>query len=370
MIRVLACGDVGARRTQCASIFDGCRRVLQEADLCLAQLEAPISARGAKACNARLAMRAPVQMAGALHEAGFHVVSFASNHCLDFGYEAFSDTLDHATAAGLRVCGAGEDLSHARRAVLCQVGRLEVAVLGACSILPEGYAAEGSKPGCAPLRARTLYEPIEPDQPGTPPRIHTFTDRGDLAALCECVRSARARASLVLVSLHWGIHMVPGVLADYQIETAHALIDAGADAIFGHHPHLLKGIEIYRGKPVYYSLGNFAIEQPHVWDSAILRAPSFRHLMSLHPEWDLSRHYMLPENTRWTGFAKLVVDESGSIQSRFCPAWIDDDSVPHVLRCSDPEFDRVREFLNSSTRAAGFATRLEVDGDELVLAPE
>src|SRR6185437_8088261 len=159
MIRVLACGDVGAQRTQCASIFDGCRRVLQEADLCLAQLEAPISARGAKACNARLAMRAPVQMAGALHAAGFHVVSFASNHCLDFGYVAFSDTLDHATAAGLRVCGAGEDLSYARRAVLCQVGRLEVAVLGACSILPEGYAAEGSKPGCAPLRAHTLYEP-------------------------------------------------------------------------------------------------------------------------------------------------------------------------------------------------------------------
>lgn len=367
MIRVLACGDVGVRRAHCSSIFDGCRRALQQADLCLAQLETPISMRGVKACNARLAMRAPVQMAGALQEAGFHVVSFASNHCLDFGYEAFSDTLEHVTAAGLQVCGAGEDLPHARQAVWCQVGQLQVAVLGACSILPEGYAAEGSKPGCAPLRAHTLYEPIEPDQPGTPPRIRTFTDREDLAALCECVRSARVRANLVLVCLHWGIHMVPGVLADYQIETAHALIDAGADAIFGHHPHLLKAVEVYRGRPVYYSLGNFAIEQPHVWDSAILQAPSFRHLMSLHPEWDLTRHYMLPENTRWTGLASLAVGESGAIQSRFIPAWIDDDSVPHVLSSSDSEFERVRDFLDSSTRAAGFATRFEVDGDELVL---
>ena len=367
MTHIVACGDIGVRRAQCVTIFDGCRRTLQEADLCVAQLETTISTRGSKVPNARLAMRAPVEMAHALREAGIDVVSFASNHCLDFGYEAFSDTLHHIEAAGVKLCGAGEDLACARRAAFCMLGAHRVAVLAACAILPEGYAAADAKPGCAPLRAFTAYEPHEPDQPGTAARTRTFAHREDLTALCDAVRRTRTEADLVLVSLHWGIHMVPSVLADYQIEAAHALIEAGADAILGHHPHLLKAVELYRGKPVYYSLGNFAIEQPHIWDPAILQAPSFRHLVSLHPEWNLARHYMLPEVTRWTGLAKLVIGESGAMECRFCPAWIDDDSVPRMLRASDQRFGAVRDFLVSSTQAVGFDTRFELESDELVI---
>jgi len=368
MTSILACGDVGVRRADCASIFRGCQQALRGAELCFAQLETTISARGAKVPNARLAMRSPPEMAGALRDAGVQVVSFAGNHCLDFGYEAFEDTLRHCEEAGLVLCGAGGSLETARRAVMVRAGVHRVAVLAASSILPEGYAAEERKPGCTPLRAFTLYEPVEVDQPGTPPRVRTFLHRDDLQALTGAVRAAREHADVVLVSLHWGIHMVPAVLADYQTEAARALIDAGADAVLGHHPHLLKGIELYRGKPVYYSLGNFAIEQPHVWDPAILETASFRHLVSLHPEWDLTRRYMLPENTRMTGLAKLIVNDNGSLESRFCPAWIDDDSAPRMLRADDPLFERVRAFLETSSRTAGFETRIEVDGDELVLA--
>ncbi len=368
MTSILACGDVGVRRAECASIFRGCEQALRGAELCFAQLETTISARGSKAPNARLAMRSPPQMARALSEAGVRVVSFAGNHCLDFGYEAFEDTLQHCREAGLAVCGAGENLDVARRAVLVKAGAHRIAVLAANSILPEGYAAEERKPGCAPLRAHTLYEPIEADQPGTPPRVRTFAHRGDLQALLAEVRAARAQADLVLVSLHWGIHMIPSVIAEYQTEAARSLIDAGADAVLGHHPHLLKGVEIHRGRPVYYSLGNFAIEQPHVWDPAILETASFRHLVSLHPEWDLTRRYMLPENTRMTGLAKLILNDNGVLESRFCPAWIEDDSAPRMLPATDPLFERVREFLQTSSRAAGFDTRFDLDGDELVLA--
>jgi poly-gamma-glutamate synthesis protein (capsule biosynthesis protein) len=245
----------------------------------------------------------------------------------------------------------------------------KVAVFAASSILPEGYAAETERAGCAPLRAHTVYEQIELDQPGTAARIRTFADRGDLEALLEGIRAARKLADIVLLSVHWGIHMVPASIADYQIEIAHRAIDAGADAILGHHPHLLKGIEFYRGRPIFYSLGNFAIEQPHIWNPAIVRSASFKHLVSLNPHWALDSTYMLPAVTRMTGIAKLVRNGSDEWQVRFIPAWVGDDSVPCVLRSNDSRFAEVAAFLSSSTEQAGFTTQVSTDGDELVLRP-
>jgi poly-gamma-glutamate synthesis protein (capsule biosynthesis protein) len=247
------------------------------------------------------------------------------------------------------------------------VNGTRVAVLAASSILPEGYAAESNRPGCAPLRAFTHYDQIEIDQPGTPPRIRSFAHREDLQALVAAIHAAQNSADVVLVSLHWGIHMIYATLADYQREVAHACIDAGAHAILGQHPHLLKGVEIYRGRPIFYSLGNFAIEQPHVWDPAITSSASFRHLVSLNPQWQPDAVYMLPENTRMSGIARLVISPQ-AVEARFLPAWITDDSVPHVIAASDPHFAMIREFLDASSRDAGLETRFQTRGDEILIA--
>jgi poly-gamma-glutamate synthesis protein (capsule biosynthesis protein) len=365
MTVILAVGDVGVQRADCNTIFAGCAPALRSGNLCFAQLETTITDRGSKAPNARLAMRAPPAMASATRAAGIDVMSFAGNHCLDWGYEGFDDTLAHAAAAGIKLCGAGQALEPARRPVFLQANGQRVAVLAASSILPDGYMAERDRPGCAPLRALTLYEQIEHDQPGTPARIRSYAHRGDLAALLHCVAEARRKADIVLVSLHWGIHMIPHVLAEYQLEVAHAVIDAGADAILGHHPHLLKGIEIYRGRPIFYSLGNFAIEQPQVWDPAIVSSESFRHLVSLNPEWSPERAYILPAVTRLTGIAKLVIQSEGRIDTRFLPAWINDDSAPQMLAANDVRIVDVMTLLQRSSQAAGFATHIAIDGNEL-----
>jgi len=370
MITILACGDVGVKRTNCASMFADCAPTLRRADLCFAQLETTMSERGAKVPTTRLAMRAPPAMAAAVRDAGIGVMSFAGNHCLDFGYDAFEDTLQTAAASHIVLCGAGADLRQARRPAIVTAGGVRVAFLAASSILPEGYAAHADKPGCAPLRAHTLYEPIEHDQPGTPARIRTFADRADLDALIESIRQARREADVVLVSMHWGIHMVRSTLADYQIEIGRAAIDAGADAILGHHPHLLKGVEFHRGRPIFYSLGNFAIEQPHIWDPAITRTESFRNLLSLNPTWTLDEVYMLPPVTRLTGAAKLVRQDDGSWQARFLPAWITDDGSPQMLEPHDPRFAQVVMLLAESSQQAGLRTQFTVDGGELLLSPE
>src|SRR6185369_12708651 len=135
-----------------------------------------------------------------------------------------------------------------------------VAFLAYSSILPQAYWADERRPGCAPMRAFTVYEQIEHDQPGTPARIHTYPHRDDLAALEADIRSAKARADLVFVSLHWGIHFVRAAIADYQRDIARAAIAAGAAAILGGHAHILKGCEIIEGKPVFHSLCNFATD--------------------------------------------------------------------------------------------------------------
>jgi len=365
MTTILACGDVGVKRADLASMFAGCAPTLRSADLCIAQLETTVSERGAKVPNARLAMRAPPAMAAAARAAGIGVMSFAGNHCLDFGYEAFGDTLRFAAESGIAICGAGETLAQARRPVIIDCDGVKAAVLAVNSILPEGYAAETDKAGCAPLRAHTVYEPLEPDQPGTPAKVRSFAARADLDALIEGIGAARSSADIVLLSIHWGIHMVPSTLADYQIEVAHAAIDAGADAILGHHPHLLKGIEMYRGRPIFYSLGNFAIEQPHIWDPAITHSSSFRNLVALNPTWRMDQVYMLPPVTRLTGLAKLIRDDRARWEVRFVPAWIDDDSAPRILDSADARFTEVAAFLSQSSRQAGLNAEILVQGGEL-----
>ena len=192
MITILACGDVGVKRHDAASMFVHCAPVLRAADLCFAQLETTMSERGAKVPNARLAMRSPSSMAPAVREAGIGVMSFAGNHCLDFGYDAFDDTLHAAAGAQIALCGAGVTLAQAPRPARITCSGVRIAILAASSILPEGYAAEADKPGCAPLRAHTVYEPREPDQPGTPAEVRTFADRADLAGCRTCGGAAHA----------------------------------------------------------------------------------------------------------------------------------------------------------------------------------
>jgi len=126
---------------------------------------------------------------------------------------------------------------------------------------------------------------------------------------------------------------------------------------------------VRRGRPIFYSLGNFAIEQPHVWDPGIVNSASFRHLISLNPNWRLDQVYMLPHVTRMTGIAKLIRLANGEWDMRFLPAWIGDDSVPQLLGPADPRFSEVAEFIARSSREAGLTTDFIQDGSELAIRP-
>ncbi len=367
VMRICATGDVAPKRDNPASIFADVAPLLRSADLCFGQMECPISARGTPAANARLAMRTTPEVAPILREAGFGVMSTAGNHALDFGADALADTLTHLTDAGIAHTGTGLSLTEACKPVFSESEGNRVALLAYSSILPEGYAAASNRPGCAAMRAHTHYEQIEHDQPGTPPRVLTFADRSDLAALTAAVACARQEADIVLLSMHWGIHFVRAAIADYQRKIAHAAIDAGADAVLGHHPHLLKGVEFYRDKPVFYSLGNFAIEQPAAFDETIRSHESFAHLQSLSSGWQPQAQYQTPPETRHSVIAWLDFNGAARPAVTLQPCRIDDDSVPRVLTPGQPKFSEWLDYVTAITSEAGLLTCYEVDPSGLII---
>jgi hypothetical protein len=259
--RLVAVGDVMLERPPAPNPLHA---LLRGADAAFANLEAPMADAGYPA-DKLITMRSAPSLAPALRDLGLTVVSFAHNHSLDYGYPALTQTVRVVRAAGVQIVGAGETLAEARRPAYTQHGDLRVAWLAFASTLPPGSAATSDRPGVAPLRVRVRFEAdasVMEEQPGTSPYVSTEAEREDLDQAVAAVAAAASSADVVIVSVHWGVPPgwaapFQGILADYQRPLGHALVEAGAAAVLGHHPHTLHGIELYRGVPVLYSLGNF-----------------------------------------------------------------------------------------------------------------
>ncbi len=362
---LLAVGDIAPDRSDPDECFELVREDLGRADLVFCQLEVVLTRGGVRLPQARHTIRGNPAVAGALRRANFGVVSLAGNHCMDWGAGALLETEAHLRTENLTVLGAGASIREARRPAIRAVGDSTVAFLAYSSILPSNYWAEENRAGCAPMRAWTQYEQIEHDQPGTPARIHTFADRADLKALREDILAARHRADIVIVSLHWGIHFVPAVIADYQREVGHAAIDAGADAILGHHAHILKGVEVYRERPIFYSLGNFAIDLR--MDRAHAQSKGFKEIQALNPDWipDFDSLYNFPEDSRKTMVVKFTMKNARILRTSVLPAYINRGAQPRILRTDEPEFDQVVEYLREVSRRAQLPVEFVPSSGEL-----
>jgi Bacterial capsule synthesis protein PGA_cap len=345
---LLAVGDVAPDRG--AEHFDLVAEALRTADITFGQLEVPLSNRGERQLYAGLGgprwdgpPMDPAVTAKVLGDAGFDVMSFAGNHTLDRSEESLFDTLDAAAGAGIRLMGAGRTLADARRPVIVD----GVGFLAYCSVLPPGYAAGPSKSGVAPLRAHTWYEQVD-WQPGTRPRIHTTTYPDDLAAMVDDVTRLRAEVDVVVVSVHWGVHFEPATIADYQREIGHAAVDAGADLIIGHHAHIAKGVETYRGKAIVYSLNNFVL-RPRGDDGEWLSAAN------------------APSDQQRAVVLRCVIRDGRIARVALLPCWIDAAACPELLPATDPRADAVFDYVRWAGTEAGLPVSFHRDGDELVV---
>lgn len=365
--RFYAVADIGPDRDDPRECFALVRDELRRADIAFCQLEVNLTERGARLPQVRHTHRAKASSAAAMKDAGFTVVSFSGNHCMDWGRDGFFDTIDTLKGAGLDVAGVGANITEARTPVIQEANGVRVAFLAYNSILPANYWAEADRPGCAPMRAWTIYEQIEPDQPGTPCRTHTYANRDDLAAMAADIKAAREKADVVAVSIHWGIHFIPAVLADYQQEVAHAAIEAGADIILGHHAHILKGVEVYRGKPIFYSMGNFAIDLRMTPEHA--KGKGFREIQALSPGWepDFGSLYNFPPDSRMTMVITADATKQGLAKVGFLPAFINRDAQPEIMKPDDERFGKIVDYLRWASAAAGLNARFTPSGETVLV---
>ena len=237
-IRITAVGDImmdGSARAEMAKFgydhaFDGTRDLLKQSHVVFGNLEGPLTRRGTAEKDKKFVFRSPpVKAARALRRAGFDVVSLANNHSLDYGATGLTDTIDALAAEGIRHVGAGKNSHDARAPAFVVVGDYTVAFLAYSLVFPENFWATDTRPGAAFGHEK-----------------HIIAD----------VKAARAVADIVLVSFHWGQESIIE-LREYQTQLGRAAIDAGAQAVLGHHPHILQGIEHYKQGIILYSLGNF-----------------------------------------------------------------------------------------------------------------
>jgi poly-gamma-glutamate synthesis protein (capsule biosynthesis protein) len=364
---LIAVGDVAPDRENPRECFARASSLLKSADFAFCQLETSLAEKGVRLPQARHAVLTKPSVAPAMAEAGFNVVSFAGNHCLDWGNDAFFETIGHLKSAGMDVVGVGANSREARAPVIRKANGVTIAFLAYSTILPQAYWAEERRPGCAPMRAHTIHEPVEHDQPGTPARIHTYAHRDDLAAMIDDIRAAKQKADVVAVSQHWGIHFVPYALADYQPDVAHAAIEAGADMVLGHHAHILKAVEIYKGKPIFYSLCNFATDLR--MDEAHANSRGFREIQKLAPRWepDFDSLYNFPEDARMTIMVRAKLGKNGVRETAVIPTWCDRDAVPTPLKADDPRFAQVLNYLRDCCRETKREVSFRVAGDAAVI---
>ncbi|MHB9025152.1 MAG: CapA family protein [Armatimonadota bacterium] len=229
MLLASGVGRVAAARGS-AHLFAGVRDLLRADDLTIGNLECAV-ATGGQPAEKQYVFRAHPSVLPGMVQSGVDAVSLANNHTLDYGRSALLETLEHLRKARLPAAGAGKDLESAYLPVLLSRKGQRIAFFAASRVLPStSWYAGSQRAGIA-----QAYNP---------------------ARLLSGLRTARSRADIVIVYLHWGKERA--VTPDLQQRAlARQCIDAGADLVIGSHPHVLQGFEYYRGKLIAYSLGNF-----------------------------------------------------------------------------------------------------------------
>jgi hypothetical protein len=209
------------------------KEYLTGADLTLANFENPVI-RNAVWHPDATTFTGDLRLMPILDQAGIDGVTLGNNHILDAGTTGLDETMVHLDDAGIAHAGAGMDLDEAREPMVFDVGGTKVGVLSYMGVPSYDWAwATETAPGTAPLLQDVMQEDIE---------------------------RLRREVDLVVVMPHWGKEYIatpePG-----QVDLAHAAIEAGADLVIGGHAHWPKGIEMYEGKPIFYGVGNFLLDQ-------------------------------------------------------------------------------------------------------------
>lgn len=200
----------------------------ESADIFFTNLEAPFGKTG-KPFDKKFTFQVKPDLVKVLSAGGINLVSLANNHTMDFGLPSLLETTTLLDEQQIQYAGAGRNLQEARRPAMMVIKGRKIGFLSYSLTFPEEFWASDTSAGTCFPYAEFVF--------------------GDVARLAQ-------ESDFVIVSCHWGQELLD-TPKPYQIKLAHQLIDKGADLVLGHHPHIIQGMEIYKGKLIAYSLGNF-----------------------------------------------------------------------------------------------------------------
>ena len=275
----------------------------------------------------------------ALKRAGIQAVGIANN--VNYGEAAITASIARLDELGIRHAGAGANRAAARAPVILERGGVRVGFLQRTSVYwPTNHEAGDNATGVAVIRGHTAYQlplhktrpEIPPcNRPGLPPIILTWADPRYLQWFKDDVAALRARADIVVASCHWGLHQE---VLQYMTEIAHAAVDAGADIVIGHGPHFSLPVEVYKGKPIFYGLGNFSFHTGHGGR----------------------------KHGDWVGMLARIALEGKTLRSatfQFVRHNDANETVPCALANEEAALDDIKK------RSAPFGTRLTPQGDQV-----
>lgn len=367
-----AVGDLHIDRANPESIFDHSREAIRQGDIVFSNFELSYSRRGAAADHPSAGMKVegwdvPGNIS-AIKSVGCNVASIANNHSADWGTQGLLDTIAALREAGIPAVGGGINSEESRRPEILERGGTKVGFLAYNCAGPPGAEATTSRPGVASVRIYVHYEQLM-YCPGTPPYVITAANPVDLELMQRDIARLRKEVDVLVVSMHWGINNVPAQIALYEQEVGHAAIDAGADLILGHHAHMLKGIQVYRGKAIFHSLGNIAMDMPvdlvSTWYPG--RPIMARIIFNFEYDPEYPTYAYHPEGI-YTIVAKCRIRNKRIERVSWLPAIMNRQGQPVVYGSGDKEGQRVLDYMRLITRRARLNAQYEWEGDEVVVA--
>jgi poly-gamma-glutamate synthesis protein (capsule biosynthesis protein) len=239
-INMLFVGDVmlddrpGAFIKKGHNPFQSFDKQFQQADIKIGNLECVVGTTGTPEVLKPFTFRANPRVIPLLKKY-FTAVSLANNHSGDYGSDAFENMLDLLDHNKMPYFGGGRNIRDAHQPIVYNIKGKKVAILSYDLFMPRSFEALTDRPGVA---------------------------WGNDSDIVFDIVNAKRHADIVIIYPHWGIEH-DKMASPKQIKLAHLMIDSGADVIVGAHPHVTQNIEIYQGKPIFYSLGNFVFSGFH-----------------------------------------------------------------------------------------------------------
>jgi poly-gamma-glutamate synthesis protein (capsule biosynthesis protein) len=366
---VILTGDIVLDVPNARPFFDVAKPRLAKADVRIGHLETPHTLRGQLLVDAGCPANDPAELA-VLGECGFDIMTLAANHIFDRGNAGVEDTLEALRGQGIETAGAGMTLAEAETPAIIERGGVRIGVLSFNCVGPQTSWAGPERAGCAYMHAMVHYE--QGRSVGSPPKSFSFIANSSIETLNRTVAALREQADVVIVAFHKGVVHTPAVVLDYEKQVARAAVDAGADAVISHHAHILRGIEVYKGVPIFHGLGNFVTVtlalDPVKAETAGQReyARQRRITFGFEPDPDYPLYPFHPQ-AKHAMVASLKVTKDGVSSAGFLPCRVLPTGQPQFLP-PGPEADAVIAYVQDITGQAGLNARFERQGERVVVS--